>query len=369
MKILVTGGAGFIGSHLVDRLVSEGHKVTVYDNFDEQVHCEKKPSYLNPDAEYIIGDIRDRYGLKRAMKKIEVIFHEAAAVGVGQSMYQIEKYTDVNMRGTATLLDVLVNEPNSIKKLIVASSMSIYGEGGYFCKKCKRIEPRLRPLQQLRKRRWEMNCPVCKTQVKPTPTNESKRLSPTSIYAMSKLHQEEFCLLIGRTYKIPAVALRYFNVYGPRQALSNPYTGVCAIFSSRIKAGKSPLVYEDGLQTRDFIHVKDIVEANLLVLKKEEADYKVFNVGTGKPTSILEIAHFLINLYGKSLKPKIVNIYRVGDIRHCYADISNIKKLGFKPSVELSEGLKGLAVWAEKEEAVDRTSMADSKLDKMKLKI
>lgn len=371
MKILVTGGAGFIGSHLVDRLIKEGHRVRVVDNFDEQVHCGKKPLYLNPETEYIKLDVRDRAGLKKAINKFEVVFHEAAAVGVGQSMYEVEKYTDVNTRGTATLLDILVNEKNAVKKLIVASSMSIYGEGSYYCKNCKSIAPQLRPLEQLKSRRWEMKCPLCnnQTETEPLATKESKRLFPTSIYAMSKLHQEEFCLLIGRTYKIPTVALRYFNVYGPRQALSNPYTGVCAIFSSRIKTDKPPLVYEDGLQTRDFIHVRDIVEANLLALKNKNADFGSFNVGTGKPTSILEIANLLIKLYGKNLKPKIVNKYRIGDIRHCYADNSAIRKLGFKPSVELSEGIKDLVSWAKNQKVTDKTSIADNQLDKMKLKI
>lgn len=369
MKILVTGGAGFIGSHLVDRLVKEGHSVRVFDNFDEQVHGRKKPAYLNCGAEYIKADVRDKSRLKKSFKGVEAIYHEAAAVGVGQSMYQIEKYTDVNTRGTAALLDILVNEPNNVKKLIVASSMSIYGEGNYICKDCGKIEPRLRPLRQLVKRNWQMMCPVCGNPAELCPTTESKRLFPTSIYSMSKLHQEEFCLLIGRTYKIPTVALRYFNVYGPRQSLSNPYTGVCAIFSSRIKAERSPLVYEDGLQTRDFIHVKDVVEANLLVLKKKEADFKSFNVGTGKPTSILEIANLLIKLYGKSIKPKIVNKYRIGDIRHCYADNSAIKGMGFRPSIELSEGLKDLVFWAKDEKVNDKTTAADRELDKMKLKI
>lgn len=369
MKILVTGGAGFIGSHLVDRLVCEGYGVKVYDSFEEQVHGRRRPPYLNSNAEYIKGDMRDKDKLKKAIRKINVIFHEAAAVGVGQSMYQIEKYTDVNTKGTATLLDILVNEPNSIRKIIIASSMSIYGEGSYFCKNCGEIEPHLRPLRQLKRRSWEMKCPICGIEARPNPTKESKKLLPTSIYAMTKFHQEELCLLIGRTYSIPTVALRYFNVYGPRQSLSNPYTGVCAIFSSRIKADQSPLIYEDGSQTRDFIHVKDIIEANLFVLKNKETDYKSFNVGTGKPTSILEIANFLIKLYGKSLKPKIVNKYRIGDIRHCYADISAIKNLGFKPSIKLLDGLKDLIVWAKEEKAIDKTLIAEKILDKMKLKI
>lgn len=369
MRILVTGGGGFIGSHLVDRLVREGHRVRVYDNFDEQVHGRKKPAYLNPETEYIKADVRDRNRLKKALNKIDAVFHQAATVGVGQSMYQIEKYVDANAKGTAVLLDILVNEMNSVKKLIVASSMSIYGEGGYVCQNCGEIEPGLRPLKQLKERNWEMRCLACGREAKPVATKESKKLLPTSIYAMTKFNQEEYCLLIGRTYKIPTVALRYFNAYGPRQALSNPYTGVCAIFSSRIKAGHQPLVYEDGLQSRDFVHVRDIVEANTLVLDKREADYSVFNVGTGKPTAILEIANILIELYGKDITPKIVNKYRIGDIRHCYSDISSIRSIGFRPSVDLKTGLEELVEWAKSEISKDRTLIAERELERRRLKL
>ncbi|MBP7216746.1 MAG: SDR family NAD(P)-dependent oxidoreductase [Candidatus Omnitrophica bacterium] len=369
MNILVTGGAGFIGSHLVDRLVLEGHRVRVVDSFDEQVHAGKTPAYLNRDAEYIKLDVRNRDKLKKAFKNMEIIYHEAAAVGVGQSMYQIEKYTDANTRGTATLLDILVNEKNSIKKIIVASSMSIYGEGSYQCQRCGEFSPRLRPLEQLKKRMWEMRCPVCSNPASRKATKEAKPLYPTSIYAMSKLHQEEFVLLIGKTYNIPAVALRYFNVYGPRQSLSNPYTGVCAIFSSRIKANHAPIIYEDGLQTRDFIDVRDIVQANLLVLKDSQADFKAFNVGTGEPTSILEIAKVLMKLYGKDCQPQIVKKYRLGDIRHCYADISALAVLGFKPSVSLEQGLAELVAWGKKAQSRDLSSRAERELEKRKLKV
>ncbi|VVB88994.1 ADP-L-glycero-D-manno-heptose-6-epimerase [uncultured archaeon] len=331
MKVLVTGGAGFVGSHLVDELAKK-HEVVIYDNLEPQVH-KNVPEYLNSDAVFVQEDVRNRTKLNEAVEGSDIIFHEAAMVGVGQSMYQVEKYMDVNTMGTAKLLDILANEEHNVKKLIVASSMSIYGEGKYECPDCGIIHPMLRSNEQLKKREWEMKCPNCDRVVKPVPTDENKTLQPTSIYAISKKDQEEMCLAVGRAYGIPAVALRYFNIYGPRQALSNPYTGVCAIFSSRIKNNNPPIIFEDGLQTRDFVSVHDIVRANLLVMEKSKADYEMFNVGTGKPVSILDIASTLSKLYGKNLKPEIVEKYRSGDIRHCYADISKIKKLGFKPEV------------------------------------
>jgi dTDP-L-rhamnose 4-epimerase len=288
---------------------------------------------------------------------------------VGQSMYQIEKYTDVNTRGTATLLDILVNEKHRVKKMVMASSMSIYGEGSYSCSKCGVFHPPMRPAEQFEKRLWEVRCPKCDSEAMPLATSESKQLFPTSIYAMNKLHQEEFCLLIGNAYKLPTVALRYFNVYGPRQSLTNPYTGVCAIFSSCIKSGHPPLINEDGLQTRDFIHVSDIVQANMIALKDPRADYRAFNVGTARPTSILEIAQVLLKLYRKSFAPRVVNKYRVGDIRHCFADISSLRALGFSPKVNLEEGLLELVEWGKKAVAKDLSLQADRELEKRKLKL
>jgi dTDP-L-rhamnose 4-epimerase len=360
MKILVTGGAGFVGSHLVDELAKK-HEVIIYDNLEPQVH-KNVPEYLNNGAELIKEDIRDRAKLKNAISDSEIIFHEAAMVGVGQSMYQIEKYMDVNTMGTAKLLDILASEEHNVKKLIVASSMSIYGEGKYECSECGILYPPLRTNEQLKKREWEMKCPSCGRMVKPVPTDENKPLQPTSIYAISKKDQEEMCLSIGKAYGIPTVALRYFNIYGPRQALSNPYTGVCAIFSSRIKNNNPPLIFEDGLQTRDFISVHDIVRANLLVMKKSKADYEMFNVGTGKPVSILDIARTLSKLYGKALKPDIVNKYRSGDIRHCYADISKISKLGFKPTISFEDGMRELVEWGITQEAEDKSDIAYQEL-------
>lgn len=360
MKILVTGGAGFVGSHLVDELLKK-HEVVIYDNLEPQVHKET-PEYLNKGAEFIKEDIRDRDKLKDAVADSDIIFHEAALVGVGQSMYKIMKYMDVNTMGTANLLDILINEEHSVKKLIVASSMSIYGEGKYECPGCGVVFPSLRTNEQLKNREWEMKCPSCGHEVRPVPTDETKPLQPTSIYAISKKDQEEMCLSVGQAYGIPSVALRYFNIYGPRQALSNPYTGVCAIFSSRIKNNNPPLVFEDGLQTRDFVSVHDIVQANILVMEKSSADYQKFNVGTGVPTSILQIAETLSELYGKNIRPEVVNKYRSGDIRHCYADISRIKKLGYEPSVLLKDGMRELVEWGESQEAEDRSKMAYEEL-------
>ena len=365
MKILVTGGCGFIGSHLVDRLIKDGHRVKVYDILEPQVHLGKKPSYLNKEAEYIFDDIRNKEKFKEALKDIDIVFHQAAQVGVGQSMYEIEKYVSHNSLGTAILLDLIVNTKNNIKKIIVASSMSIYGEGAYECKECGVVYPILRDNEQLKSKDWEMKCPKCNKEVKPVGTTEDKPLFPTSIYATTKRSQEEMCLEVGTAYNIPTVALRYFNVYGPRQSLSNPYTGVAAIFLSRVKNDKEPLIFEDGRQSRDFIYVSDIIEANILAMNKDEANYDFFNVGTGKPHSILDIAETIISLYDKNLKPEILGKFRAGDIRHCYSDISKIsKKLGYRPNVSFEKGMKKLKSWSETQVARDLTEKAQDELKK-----
>lgn len=366
-KVLVTGGAGFIGSHLVDKLIKDGHKVRILDNLEPQVH-NKVPEYLNPEAEFIKGDVRNEGDLKKALRGIEVIFHEAAAVGVGQSMYQVQEYVEVNTCGTARLLDVLVNGAYNIEKLIVASSMSIYGEGTYRCQGCGTVYPKSRSKPQLEVGEWELICPECGQIAEPVPTGEDKPLEPASIYAISKRDQEEMCLTVGRAYGIPTVALRYFNVYGPRQSLSNPYTGVCAIFLSRIKNGRPPLIFENGLQSRDFISVHDIVKANLLAMNMADADYEAFNVATGKPITISEIARILLRLCSKDLTPEITAKYRAGDIRHCYADIAKIKsKLKFEPEVSFEKGMKELIDWGEGTQAEDKTQRAQEELRRRKL--
>jgi dTDP-L-rhamnose 4-epimerase len=367
MKVLVTGGAGFIGSHLVDGLIERGYTVRVFDNLDPQVHGagQKVPVYLNPEAEFTLGDMRDREALARALDGVQAVFHQAAAVGVGQSMYKILHYMDHNALGTANLLDLLASGAYEIEKLIVASSMSIYGEGKYQCQECGIMFPQLRSEAQLRERRWEIHCPNCLAELQPLATDEEKPLFPTSIYAISKRDQEEMCLSVGRAYGIPTVALRYFNTYGPRQALSNPYTGVAVIFCTRILNGNPSLIFEDGLQSRDFVHVKDIVQANLLVLENPNADYQVFNVGTGRPLAILDLARILLDQLGRpDLEPQIVQRFRAGDIRHCYADISRIQAIGYTPQTSLEEGISDLIQWVTKQpKALDQTALAVKQLD------
>jgi len=366
-RVLVTGGAGFIGSHLVDILLKKGHFVRAYDNLEPQVHGEsqKIPDYLNKEAELIVGDVRDREKLKEAINGIDVVFHLAASVGVAQSMYEIAKYTESNTMGGATLLDLIANEKHNIRKVIIASSMSVYGEGAYKCDDCGEVYPKIRSLEQFKRNDWEMKCPNCNVDVKPIPTGEDKPLFPTSIYAVSKRDHEEMFLIIGRAYQIPTVALRFFNVYGPRQALSNPYTGVAAIFSSRLMNDKPPIIFEDGNQARDFIHISDIVQACILAMDKSEGDYQVFNIGTGRKLTVLDVANVLIDKLGFKGESQIVNKFREGDIRHCYADISLAKEvLGYEPKIKFEDGIIDLVNWVKLQQAEDKVNFALDILDK-----
>ncbi|TAL52944.1 MAG: NAD-dependent epimerase/dehydratase family protein [Nanoarchaeota archaeon] len=363
-NILVTGGAGFIGSFIVDELVKKGNNVTILDNLEPQVHQGKTPDYLNKKAKFVNGTVLNRNLVSSLVKDAEIIYHEASMVGVGQSMYQIAKYMEANTQGTALMMDILVNEKHNVKKFIVAASMSSYGEGLYECPSCGLVKPPLRPESQMKKGIWEPLCPNCGKQLKALPTSEDTRQDANSIYALSKKNQEETALMIGKTYGIPTIALRYFNVYGPRQSLSNPYTGVAAIFLSRLKNNNPPTVYEDGLQTRDFISVHDVVQANTLAMEKKSADYETFNVGAGDPKTIVSIAETLAKLLGKKIKPNVTKQFRKGDVRHCYADISKIKKLGYKPKVSFEEGMKELIEWSAKTEAVDKFDQAADELKK-----
>jgi dTDP-L-rhamnose 4-epimerase len=293
---------------------------------------------------------------------VDVIFHQAAVVGVGQSMYEIERYVDANTRGTAVLLDILANGKHRVRKLIVASSMSIYGEGKYHCAQHGEVYPRLRSDEQLAARDWEMHCPICGGPAEPLPTDEEKLSYPTSIYAITKKDQEEMCLAVGRAYGIPTVALRYFNVYGPRQALSNPYTGVAAIFSSRLLNGQAPVIFEDGLQSRDFVHVSDIVQANLLAMECQEMDYAAFNVGTGRSLTILAVAEALSQHLGSQYPPEIVHKFRSGDIRHCFADVGCLQRVGYQPRVRFEAGVAELVDWVRLQGATDQFERARQEL-------
>ena len=365
-KILVTGGAGFIGSFLVDALLARGHEVRIFDALVPQVHGPEQalPGYVNPEAEFVKGDVRDREAMAQALEGMDAVYHLAAAVGVGQSMYQIQHYTEVNTLGGAVLLDLLANTKHQIRKIMVASSMSIYGEGKYQCHDCGAVYPRLRTEAQLKAREWEMKCPHCGQDVHAVPTDENKPLYPTSIYAITKRDHEEMFLSTGFAYGIPAVALRFFNTYGPRQALSNPYTGIMAIFSGRFLNHQPPIIYEDGKQSRDFTHISDIVQGLVLALDRPEADYQVFNLGTGVPTSVGAVADMLSqHLTGGEIKPQILNQFRAGDIRHCYADLTKARQLlGYEPRVSLEDGLDDLLTWVKEQTAEDHFDQVEQEL-------
>ena len=351
--ILVTGGAGFIGSHLVDDLVAQGHHVEVVDNLEPPGH-KKKPDYLNAHATYHFDDVRKDGVLEPLLRDAEVVVHLAAMVGVGQSMYQVTRYVDANVGGTAKLLQLLADGHHGVKKLVVASSMSIYGEGAYRCKYHGLVAPNLRDEAALAKKDWQVHCPTCGAPLDPVPTPETKPLQTNSVYAVTKRDQEELCLSVGRDYRIPTVALRFFNVYGPRQSLDNPYTGVAAIFQSRIKNNQAPVVFEDGHQSRDFVSVHDIARACALSMETAQADYEGVNVGAGRGLSVLDVANVLLALYGSKLAPVVAHKFRAGDVRHCFADISKARRLlGYEPKVAFEEGMKELVEWGRKVEAKD----------------
>ncbi len=365
-RVLVTGGAGFIGSHMVDLLLERGYEVRVFDNLEPQVHGEihEPPAYFNRDAEFIRGDVLDREAMAKALKGVNAVIHDAAMVGVGQSQYQVHRYTNVNTTGTALLLDILVNDKTSVERLLVASSMSIYGEGLY-----RRpsdgtaVSPQLRPDDQLESRDFEMRDPQTDEVLEAVPTPETKPLYCTSVYAQSKKDQEEYCLIVGRAHKIPTVACRFFNVYGPRQALSNPYTGAAAIFSSRIKNGNRPLIYEDGKQLRDFVSVRDLVEAKLFLLENPAANLDAYNICTGKATSIYDVAAMLCELNRRpDLQPEVIRSFRSGDIRHCYGDPSKLSALGWNAKTDIKDGFRWLVEWTQQQESVDMMEQAHKEL-------
>jgi dTDP-L-rhamnose 4-epimerase len=362
-QILITGGAGFIGSHLADELLAAGHRVRVLDSLSPQVHGDspRRPEYLDPEVELVVGDVCDADAVRSALQGIDAVYHFAAAVGVGQSMYEVVHYTRVNNLGSAVLLEALIKQP--VRRLIVASSMSLYGEGLYRDAGGQVRTVGERSLEQLRRGEWEFRDADGQALV-PVPTPETKVPALASVYALSKLDQERLCLMLGRAYGIDAVALRFFNAYGPRQALSNPYTGVLAIFASRLLNDSPPKIFEDGQQQRDFVSVYDIARACRLALEKPEAAGEVFNIGGGVPYTVREIAERVADVVGKKhLQPEITGKYRVGDIRHCFADIGKARALlGYEPQVTLDEGLAELAAWLEGQAAVDRVAQASAEL-------
>ncbi|MFN0140810.1 MAG: NAD-dependent epimerase/dehydratase family protein [Pyrinomonadaceae bacterium] len=363
-SVLVTGGAGFIGSHIVDALVEQGHDVRIFDSLVEQVHGNKLPEHLNRGADFVRADLCDAETVATALDGIDVVFHQAAEVGIAQSMYEIVRYVKANDLGTAVLLEEMTKRSSQFKKLVVASSHSVYGEGTFYCDSCRAYEyPSLRTDKQLAAHRWEFSCTSCGGELSAVGTPEHKPQYPTSVYAINKQVQEQYCLSVGRAYKIPTVAFRYFNVYGTRQSLSNPYTGICAIFSARLMNDQAPLIFEDGEQTRDFVHVSDIVRANLLALETDKCDYRAINIGTGEGTSVKRIAEVIAEGLGKKIVPEIAGKYREGDIRHSVGDISRAREmLGFEPRVKLKDGLAELLEWLGHQKADDRVESATAEL-------
>jgi dTDP-L-rhamnose 4-epimerase len=362
MHILITGGAGFIGSHLADELLRHGHRVRALDAMSAQVHGADtaRPAYLDADVELLRGDVRDAAAVRRALDGIDAVYHFAANVGVGQSMYEVADYTSTNNLGTAVLLEALMQRP--VQRLVVASSMSIYGEGLYRGRDGTIRAGTERTLDQLRRADWEVRDAAGEVLI-PVATTEDKVPTLASVYALSKFDQERLCLMIGRAYAIPTVALRFFNVFGTRQALSNPYTGVLAIFASRLLNGNPPLIFEDGLQQRDFVSVYDVARACRLALEVEGAAGHAINIGSGRAYTVRQVGELLGGVLGTNVQPDICGKYRVGDIRHCFADVSLARRiLGYEPQVMLEDGLGELAEWLEGQVADDRVAEASAQL-------
>ncbi len=364
-RVLVTGGAGFIGSHLVDALLSRGENVRILDNLDPLAHpTGRPPEHLDPAAELMIGDLRSDEDVAVALDGVDRVFHLGGIVGNGESMVNVRKAIDSNPGGTATLLEAVIARREQVRRVVVASSMVVYGEGAYRCREHGVVMPGVRPTSQLRERRWEPVCPVCGLETEPVPLTEDKPLQPISVYGISKRDTEELALVLGEAYGFEAVALRYLNVYGPRQALANPYTGVAAIFSSRLLGGNAPRVFEDGRQIRDLVHVSDIVAATIAAMEAPRAPGNAFNVATGSRIEIGELAAKLSDLLDPELQPEITGEFRAGDIRHCFADTTRARELlGFEAATKLEDGLPELVEWVARQTV---TESGDEALERLR---
>lgn len=360
-RVLITGGAGFIGGHLAEELLTSGYEVRILDSLDPQVHEEDGfPGWLNREAERVEADIRDADAVARALSGIHAVVHLAAAVGVGQSMYQLRRYVGVNALGTAVLLEAINGRP--IERLVVASSMSVYGEGAYRDPKGRLLHPSGRGREQLARHDWDIGGGDG-TPLTPVPTPEDIAPVPSSTYALTKYDQELLCLMFGAAYSVPTVALRLFNVYGPRQALSNPYTGVMAIFGCRLLNGSAPIIYEDGAQLRDFVNVRDVARAFRLALERSDITGCAINIGSGHPVTIEGVARTLSDVLGRDIDPQFEGKYRIGDVRHCFADISRAREaLGYRPQVPFEAGIEELAEWLGRQTATDRAGIAAAEL-------
>ncbi len=369
MNILITGGAGFIGSNLAKTLVARGHAVTVIDNLSPQIHGENSPLLVSirEQVRFLRGDVRNREDWITALEGQEVVVHLAAETGTGQSMYEIERYVDVNIRGTALLLDILANQSHSVRRLVVASSRSIYGEGRYNCSTHGTVYPQARAADAMESGDFHVKCPHCNTNAELMATTEDSQIHPSSIYGITKQNQEQMILTIGTSLDIPSVALRYQNVYGPGQSLTNPYTGILSIFSTRIKNGNEIVIFEDGEESRDFVFIEDVVDATIASIEMVDLGQHVANVGTGVRTSVLDVARSLIAAYGKEVPVRISGNFRLGDIRDNYADISKARVLlGFDPKVDFSTGIRRFAAWVDSQDV--KTDTYEASISEMRAK-
>ncbi len=355
-KVLITGGAGFIGSNLALSLIEKGYAVTILDNLSPQIHGENaNNSFLYNSiidkVTFIKGDVRNREDWEKALTQQDAVIHLAAETGTGQSMYEIYKYSDINVGGTALLLDILANNKHEIKKIIVASSRAIYGEGRYNCTIHGEVYPLTRNEKDLADGFYECKCPVCGKNVNLLSTHEDSKIQAQSIYAITKYNQEQLVLVAGKSLNIPVVAFRYQNVYGPGQSLSNPYTGILSIFSTQIKNNNSINIFEDGKESRDFVYIDDVVNATILGLENENANFNVYNVGTGQQVDVLHIANTLVNMYQSNVAVNVTGNFRLGDIRHNYADLTKIKTdLDFTPDYKFEQGISKFIKWVNTQE-------------------
>ncbi len=371
-KILITGGAGFIGSNLALKLIAKGYEITVLDNLSPQIHGENaeetSPLYksIKDKVNFISGTVTSRQDWEKSLQGQDVVVHFAAETGTGQSMYEIHKYVDVNINGTAILLDLLANNPHQVKKVIIASSRSIYGEGKYKSKELGFVYPTHRTEEAMKNNAFEVTYPGS-SELELTATDEESKIHPSSVYGITKQNQEQMIMTVCPTLNIAAVAFRYQNVYGPGQSLKNPYTGILSIFSTQIKNGNGINIFEDGKETRDFVYIDDVVDATILGIESEDANNEVFNVGTGVPTDVLTVAHGLINRYGIAVPVNISGNYRIGDIRHNFADITKITtRLGFRPKFSFEQGLSKFTAWVDGQ-AVEKDNYQNS-IEEMKQK-
>ena len=347
-KVLITGGAGFIGLGTANRLISLGYDVRVFDNLNKQIHPDPRESLsrLDPKVELICGDVRDRAALQAALEGVEVVYHFAAETGVGQSMYEIERYSEVTIQGTAVLCDCIIKKRGRIKKIILSSSRAVYGEGQYRCKNCSIVYPEPRSSAQLNASNWDSVCPQCGAEITPVPCQETSPCHPISIYGITKKVQEDLLNIVSKTYKIQVVILRYFNVFGGGQCVSNPYTGVLSIFTSRMLLNKDIEIYEDGQMQRDFVSIQEVVNSNVKALELGNSGMLILNVGSGKPRTIMQLAECLKKEINSKSSINMTGRYRIGDIRHCFADISKTNDfIGQLQKDSFKQGIKDLVNW------------------------